>query len=52
MIRDLEDSRDDALESLDHSHWEMDRMKKDFEYQLLKVWESMREELELRNIKT
>ena len=52
LIRDLEDSRDDALESLDRSQWEMDRMKKDFEYQFLKV---QREELELkykRDIKT
>ena len=32
MIRDLEDARDDALEALDHSQWEMDRMKRDFEY--------------------
>ena len=55
MIRDLEDARDDALEALDCSQWEMDRMKRDFEYQLLKVRESMREELELkykRDIKT
>ena len=55
MIRDLEDARDDALESLDRSQWEMDRMKRDFEYQLLKVRESMREEFELkykRDIKT
>ena len=55
LIRDLEDARDDALESLDRSQWKMDRMKRDFEYQLLKVQESMREELELkytRDIKT
>lgn len=55
MIRDLEDARDDAFESSDRSQWEMDRMKRDFEYQLLKVRESMREELELkykRDIKT
>ena len=45
LIRDLEDSRDDALESLDCSQWETDRTKKDFKCQLLKVWGSMREEL-------
>ena len=26
LIRDVEDAWDDALESLDHSQWEMDRM--------------------------
>ena len=55
LISDLEDARGDALESLDRLQWEMDRMKRDFEYQLLKVRESMREELELkykRDIKT
>jgi len=55
LIRYLEDARDDAFEALDCSQWEMDRMKTDFEYQLLKVRESMREELELkymRDIKT
>ena len=32
LIRDLEDARDDALEALDRSQWEIDRMKRDFEY--------------------
>ena len=27
LITDLEDARDDALQSLDCSQWEMDRMK-------------------------
>ena len=34
-----------ALESLDHSQW---KLKRNFEYQLLKVRESMRKELELK----
>lgn len=32
LIRDLEDARDDALDALDRSQWEIDRIKRDFEY--------------------
>ena len=35
LIRDLEDARDDAFESLNRSQWEMDRMKRDLEYQFI-----------------
>ena len=48
LIRDLEDARDDALEGLGPFSVGDSRMKRDFEYQFMKVRESMREELELK----
>ena len=43
-----EEAWDGALEDLGYSNREMDKMKSDFDYHLLKVKESMREQLQLK----
>ena len=45
-LREIEDARDDALEALDKAQWELDKMSRDSEYQMLRVKSSLREELE------
>ena len=44
-LREIEDAKDDALDALDKAQWEMDKMKRDFDYEILRVKESVREDL-------
>ena len=46
LVGELEEARDEALEALDRTQWEMERLKREHELQLLQVKESLREELE------
>ena len=55
LVGELEEARDKALEALDGTQWEMERLKREHELQLLQVKESLREELEKkyeRDLKT
>ena len=55
LVGELEEARDEALEALDRTQWEMERLKREHELQLLQVKESLREELEKkyeRDLKT
>ena len=46
IVRKLEDARDEALEALDRTQWEMKKLKREHELQVLQIKESLREELE------
>ena len=46
IVRELEDARDEALEALDRTQWEMEKLKGKHEHQVLLMKESLREELE------
>ena len=46
FVRELEDARDEALEALDRTQWEMEKLKGEHEHQVLLMKESLREELE------
>ena len=35
FCRELEDVRDEALEALDHTQWEMEKLKREHELQVL-----------------
>ena len=46
IVRELEDARDEALEALDRTQWEMEKLKGEHELQVLQVKGSLREELQ------
>ena len=46
IVRELEDARDEALEALDCAQWEIEKLKREHEVQVLQIKESVREELE------
>ena len=46
IVRELEDARHEALEALDRTQWEMEKLKGEHELQVLQVKGSLREELE------
>ena len=55
IVIELEDSRDEALEALDRTQWEMEKLKSEHEYRVLQMKESLREELDKkyeRDLKT
>ena len=46
IVRELEDLRNEALEALDRTEWEIEKLKSEYEYRVLQMKESLREELE------
>ena len=51
-VRELEDARDEALEALDRAQWEMEKLKREHEFQVLQIKEHLREEKYERDLRT